>query len=120
MNTTKLKILTPKGIFYQEEITIVTLKTIEGYIGLQYGISPFVSSLVPSKIFIKRNNQEEEFYISSGLVYAEKEYINIISDAISKDESVLNIKLDFEDTNNHKSYEDMQMEIKLKRELTKK
>lgn len=120
MKLTKLKILTPKGIFFHQDIESVTLKTTEGYIGIQSGISGFISSLVPSKFFIKVNNKEEIFFIKSGIVYAEKDFVNIITDLISQDESILNFEIDSSDSNNHKSYQDMQTEIKLKRELTNK
>ena len=45
MSTFKLTISTPYGLFYEKEVDIVTLKTSEGYIGLQKNRIPFISAI---------------------------------------------------------------------------
>ena len=70
-NKTHLKIMTPQGIFFDKDIAIVTVKTTEGYIGLQHGKSPFVASLDIAEMTItaEQGGKKEECAIAGGLVY---------------------------------------------------
>ncbi|MGZ9428588.1 hypothetical protein [Mycoplasma sp. 1012] len=122
MKITKLKIITPNGVFLEKNIEIITLKTTEGYKGLQYGIQPFVASIVPSKTFIKSENKEEIIYIKSAIVYAQKELITIISDSVSYDSNIIDINDESNKTHDTKaksSIEDVQKEIQIKKEIEK-
>lgn len=116
---TKLKIITPNGIFLEKEIDIITIKTTEGYKGFQYGIQPIVASLVPSKFNIRIDLKQEELYILSGIIYAEKEFVNIITDSISYEKTILEGN-SYSKINNFKtSIENIEKEIKLKKEIEK-
>lgn len=53
---TKLRISTPNGIFFEDDVYMVTLKTSEGYIGLQYNRMPFISSIEISTLYINIDN----------------------------------------------------------------
>lgn len=83
MNKTKLKISTPNGIFYENDVDIVTLKTSEGYIGLQSNRLPFISSIEISSLYITiDSNNKKIAAIGGGLVFVEKTYIDIFTDDI--------------------------------------
>ncbi len=84
MNKTKLKILTPNGIFYEGDVDIVTLKTSEGYIGLQYNRVLFISSIEISSLYINVDgNSKKVAAIGGGIVFVEKTYIDIFTDDIA-------------------------------------
>lgn len=89
MNKTRLKISTPYGIFFDEDVEIVTLKTLNGYIGLQYNRMPFISSIDISPMFIKINsNTTKKVAIGGGIVFVEKKYIDIFTDDIQWQEDL--------------------------------
>lgn len=81
MNKTKLKIITPNGLFYDKEIEIVTVKTSEGNIGLQHGKSPMVASIAISELHLGAP-ENKVCAIAGGLLYVTKEEVRIITDAI--------------------------------------
>ncbi|EFF41473.1 ATP synthase F1 subunit epsilon [Mycoplasmopsis alligatoris] len=88
-NKTHLTITTPDKVFYSGLVDIVTLKTAEGYIGLQANKSPFFSNIEIGNLFINYEKDPEfiRCAIGGGLVYADAQNVNIITDDIifSKD-----------------------------------
>jgi F-type H+-transporting ATPase subunit epsilon len=87
---TKLKIITPNGIFFEKEVEIVTLKTTEGFIGIQKNHIPFVGALEIAPLYIEKStNKEHSVYaIAGGLVYADKDKVDIITDAIEQKDHI--------------------------------
>ena len=81
INKTKLRIITPNGLFYDKEIEIVTVKTSEGNIGLQHGKSPFVASIQISELHLGAP-ENKMCAIAGGLLYVTPEGVDIITDAI--------------------------------------
>ena len=81
MNLTKLKIITPNGLFYDKEIEIVTVKTSEGNIGLQHGKSPMVASIAISELHLGAP-ENKMCAIAGGLLYVTTSEVRIITDAI--------------------------------------
>lgn len=88
MKKIKLTISTPKGVFFEEEVVIVTLKTANGYIGLQRNRMPFISSIEISTMFIKNDNETKIVAIGGGIVFMEKTYIDIFTDDIEWKENI--------------------------------
>ena len=82
MSTFKLTISTLYGLFYEKEVDIVTLKTSEGYIGLQKNRIPFISAIEISSLFIKVDGTTKIAAIGGGIVFVEKDYIDIFTDDI--------------------------------------
>lgn len=83
----KLRISTPQGIFFEEDVYMVTLKTSEGYIGLQRNRMPFISSIEISTLYINEDNKsslekQKRAAIGGGIVFSEKSYIDIFTDDI--------------------------------------
>ncbi len=69
MSMFKLTISTPYGLFYEKEVDIVTLKTSEGYIGLQKNRIPFISAIEISSLFIKESGVTRIAAIGGGIVF---------------------------------------------------
>lgn len=83
MNKIRLRILMPGGTFYDDDVCIVTLKTSEGYIGLQANKLPFISNIEISTLYINKIDKTNLCAaIGGGIVFAEKEYIDIFTDDI--------------------------------------
>ncbi|MBD5423180.1 MAG: ATP synthase F1 subunit epsilon [Mycoplasma sp.] len=83
MSSIALKILTPNGVFFEKDVEMVTLKTPEGYIGLQKNRLPFISSIDISSLFIKIDASNRKIAaIGGGIVFVEKTYIDIFTDDI--------------------------------------
>ncbi|RIV16648.1 ATP synthase F1 subunit epsilon [Mycoplasmopsis gallopavonis] len=81
----KLTITTPNGIFYEGTTEIVSLRTASGYIGLQSGRTPLFSSVETGSLIIgwENNPSSIKCFIGGGLVYADSNKINIITDDIT-------------------------------------
>lgn len=89
MAQTHLQIITPQGIFFDEQIDIVTVKTTEGEMGLLHGKSPVVASLAIADLHIGPKNKagHRPCAIAGGLLYVTPTSVRIITDAIEfKDE----------------------------------
>lgn len=86
----KLKIITPNGIFWNDLVDIVTLKTTEGFIGLQKNRMPFVASLDIDELFINSTKSPDfrKCAIAGGIVFVSREEITIITDAIEFAEKI--------------------------------
>lgn len=82
--TTHLKISTPKGFFFDGDIDILTVKTANGYIGIQRNRLPFISNIEISTMYINSKGSENEKIcaIGGGLIYVERDYIDIFTDDI--------------------------------------
>ncbi len=85
-NRIHLKIITPEGIFYNKSVSIVTVKTSEGYIGIQKGRVPIVGSIEISPLIIGTKGQDNymDCAIAGGLLYADKDTATIITDAVEE------------------------------------
>ena len=127
MSTFKLTISTPYGLFYEKEVDIVTLKTSEGYIGLQKNRIPFMSAIEISSLFIKVDGTTKIAAIGGGIVFVEKDYIDIFTDDIQWKENLnkseiqaiideANQKLQALQNNNIEKYK---TELTLKRAMNK-
>ena len=82
MSTFKLTISTPYGLFYEKEVDIVTLKTSEGYKKIKKNRIPFISAIEISSLFIKVDGTTKIAAIGGGIVFVEKDYIDIFTDDI--------------------------------------
>lgn len=84
MKTINLVITTPMKEVYNGQVEIVTLKTSNGFIGLQANHAPFFSNIEPGKLEINsdRSKNYEKYLVGSGLVYCNGSEINVLTDDI--------------------------------------
>nr|QJR98398.1 hypothetical protein PlMoll_1800 [uncultured Mycoplasmataceae bacterium] len=77
----KLKINTPEGVFFEDDILQIELKTSTGYIGILANHAPLIGAIVPSVCYIRdiRNNRVSAV-INGGMFYTNNNEINIITD----------------------------------------
>ncbi len=77
----KLKINTPEGIFFEDDILQIELKTSTGYIAILANHAPLIGAIVPSVCYIRdiRNNRVSAV-INGGMFYTNNNEINVITD----------------------------------------
>lgn len=79
-NLIRLKILTPRGNKFDQQVRMVEVKTPEGYIGLMYNHVPFVATLSANVIYITyANNTRESGVLDSATLYCTRDEIKIFS-----------------------------------------
>lgn len=78
-----LTIVTPEKIFYEDEVTSLVAPGSEGYLGVLTDHAPLVTGLVPGKLTVRNeNNQEVHFAISGGFMEVFKNQVTILADSI--------------------------------------
>ncbi len=87
MKQINLKIVTPAGVYIDQPVDIVTVRTMTGYTGFLAGHIPFVSSIVPSKITYRINNQKHILHTSGGIIQTQPEFVKIIVGNIQTDQA---------------------------------
>lgn len=87
---THLKIMTPRGLFLEDDVEIVTVKTTEGYIGLQADKSPLIGAIEISEMIIGKfsSPKHQVFAISNGLVYVTKTNVDIVAESVEAKEQI--------------------------------
>jgi F-type H+-transporting ATPase subunit epsilon len=78
--TIKLEIVTPKGIAYSNDVDIVTLRTIEGQIGVLPNHVRLMTRLVPGELTIRTAGHSEFLAVGGGLVDVRGDRISIATD----------------------------------------
>ena len=114
-NNFNLIINTPKGLFLDENVSIATFKTTEGYRGIMKDAIEFTAAIVPSKIYLALDNKKEQtYFIDHGIVHFKNNVLSIIVNDISEkpiEEAKLNAPKDDKYT--------IIEEIKIKRNIVK-
>jgi len=78
-----LNIVTPEKIFYEGEVTSLIAPGSEGYLGVLTDHAPLITGLVPGKLTVKdEDNQEVNFAISAGFMEVFKNQVTILADSV--------------------------------------
>lgn len=87
---THLKVTTPRGIFFEDDVDIVTVKTVNGYLGLQANHVPLISALEIGEMLINHRNDKKYQIcaVSSGIVYVTRERVDIVTEAAEFKENI--------------------------------
>ncbi|MGX9340371.1 hypothetical protein ACWXVL_01435 [Mycoplasma sp. 128] len=111
-------ITTPYGSFLETKTDIVTLKTTEGYIGLQANCLEFTAAIVTSQLFVGGSgidaSERKVFYVNKGIVHSRADRIDIIVNNISTEP--LNLKTTYTEDKDSKKYSFIE-EINIKKAL---
>jgi len=87
-STFRLQIVTPNGIFYDDEVEMTVVRTTEGDLGIMNDHILTVAPLKIGKIKIKKDGQIKEAAISEGFVQVESDYTRVISDSAEWPEEI--------------------------------
>lgn len=88
MKTFQLKIVTPKGIYKEQEIEMLNVRTTSGQIGILANHMPLASGIEISDMSIIVNGNREYFAISGGFLYVNETETTIIANAIESQEEI--------------------------------
>ncbi|MBN0919377.1 FoF1 ATP synthase subunit delta/epsilon [[Mycoplasma] gypis] len=117
MTEAYLTITTPHGSFLETKTDVVTLKTTEGYIGIQANCLEFMAAIVSSKLYVNsQNNNQKIYYVNQGIVHSKGDRIDIIVNDIS--EQPLNLEPTFVPDESVKKYCFIE-ELNIKKALSK-
>ena len=79
-NTLRLEIVTPEGVAFSEDVTMVTLPCVEGELGIYPMHVPLITELVPGEIIAHRSGTEQSLAVGSGLVDIGADRVGIVTD----------------------------------------
>ncbi|MDR0739293.1 MAG: F0F1 ATP synthase subunit epsilon [Mycoplasmataceae bacterium] len=119
----KLKINTPDGTSYEDEILQIELKTPNGVVGFLADHQPSIGAIMPSICYIKdQNGNRVPAVINSGIYKMDGNQINVITDFFDFtdkiNQSVFEIRrrkienaINKQDIKNIKTYKDIQRKL---------
>ena len=87
-NKLNLKITTPVGIFLEKDVDEIVAPGSEGYFGVQFGHTPFITSIRPGVLTIFNNDSQEKYSIHNGFVIVEYNKISILTEIIEKPKEI--------------------------------
>src|SRR5689334_850771 len=79
-DTLRLEIVTPEGVAFSEDVTMVTLPSAEGQLGIYPMHVPLITELVPGEIIAHRSGSEQSLAVGSGLVDVAAHRVGIVTD----------------------------------------
>ena len=79
-NTLKLKIITPDGIAYSEDVDMVTLPGVEGEMGVFPNHVPLMTQMVPGEIAVRKDGHDYFLAVGEGLVEITGDHVAILTD----------------------------------------
>lgn len=83
----QIRIITPTGLYLEEEVEAVHVKTVEGERTLLPNHIAIVAVLVPSRCSLKVNGEYVDYAIAGGMLHMQNNEIRILADSIEgKDE----------------------------------
>ena len=82
-----LEIITPRGIYFNEEVDSLTVKLSSGYRTLLKGHAPLIGSLAYAPMHFVKDGKIKEFALHGGAINVTKEKVSLVCNAIeSKNE----------------------------------
>jgi len=83
-----LKIVTPKGVFLEDEVSELVAPGKDGDFGVQIGHTPFISSVRPGILKIYKNEKPEVYSLMNGFVMVDVDKVRIFTEIIEKPEDI--------------------------------
>lgn len=85
--TTKLQIITPQKVAYEDDVDMIVVPALDGEIGILPRHAPLAGRLNYGELRIKKGNKTEYFFIEEGFLKAtQKNVLILTSNALSSDE----------------------------------
>lgn len=81
MSTFLLEIVTPERIVYTKEVDMVSVKGVEGELGIMAGHVPFVTPLKVAPIRVKKDGNVEELAVHGGFIQVGKDKVVILAES---------------------------------------
>ncbi|MGX8852858.1 ATP synthase F1 subunit epsilon [Amedibacillus sp. YH-ame10] len=84
----KIKIITPVGLYLEEEIESINVKTVEGYRTILPSHIPLVAMLDTCRCTLKINGASHSYALAGGLLQINDNEMRILTDAIEGREEI--------------------------------
>lgn len=82
MNEFSFQIITPNGIFFEEKIEELYLKTDRGFVAILANHVDYITNTKKSMGFIKKNNVKKYFLFYDGILNIYKKKVKLIVDNV--------------------------------------
>jgi F-type H+-transporting ATPase subunit epsilon len=79
-DTLKLEIVTPAGVTYSEDVSMVTMPAVDGQIGVYPKHIPLMTRIKPGEIIVLRNGTQDFVAVGGGLVEITGDHVGILTD----------------------------------------
>jgi len=79
-DTLKLEIVTPAGVTYSENVSMVTMPAVDGQIGVFPKHIPLMTRIEPGEIIVLRNGTQDFLAVGAGLVEITGDHVGILTD----------------------------------------
>ena len=79
-DTLKLEIVTPAGVTYSEDVSMVTMPAVDGQIGVFPKHIPLMTRIEPGEIIVLRNGTQDFLAVGAGLVEITGDHVGILTD----------------------------------------
>jgi len=83
-----LKIVTPKGIFIEDDVSELVAPGKDGDFGVLIGHTPFISSVRPGILKIYRNEKPDLYSLMNGFVMVDVDKVRIFTEIIERPEDI--------------------------------
>lgn len=88
MKKFKLEVITPQGVYLNEEVEELYLKTSNGYQGILANHDTLVTAVDVAPGFIRNNNKKDYYAIFGGVLHINKESVKLIVSNIEHADSI--------------------------------
>jgi F-type H+-transporting ATPase subunit epsilon len=92
--TLRLEIVTPEGIAFSDDVTMVTLPGIEGQLGIYPQHVSLITEIVPGEVIAHHGSSERLLAVGSGLVDISAARVAIVTDMAVAAEHIDEAKVD--------------------------
>ena len=87
-STLRLLIVTPEGTTFSEDVSMVTLPSVGGQLGIYPVHVPLVTQMVPGEIIVEQDGRERFLAVGGGLVDVTADRVSILTDMAVAAESI--------------------------------
>ncbi len=87
-STLRLLIVTPEGTTFSEDVSMVTLPSVAGQLGIYPVHVPLVTQMVPGEIIVEQDGRERFLAVGGGLVDVTADRVSILTDMAVAAESI--------------------------------
>nr|WP_245255798.1 F0F1 ATP synthase subunit epsilon [Paenibacillus lactis] len=84
VSTFLLEIVTPDRVVYSEQVNSVTVRGVEGELGILPGHIPFVTPLQIAPVYVKIGNERTPFAVQGGFVEVRKDKVVILAESAER------------------------------------
>ena len=78
--TLKLRIVTPQGVVYSDDVEMVGLKSVQGQIGILPHHVRLMTQLVPGEMLVRKDGRDQFLAVGEGMVEVTGEEVAIATD----------------------------------------